>query len=391
MPGNSFGTSFRITTFGESHGNALGVVMDGLPAGLKITPHDIEYELYFRRPGKEYTSQRLEEDKVEILSGLFNGKTTGSPLAVIVKNVDVDSTPYESMRFTPRPGHADLPFILKYGIENWDYRGGGRASGRETVSRVIAGSIAKKLLLLKGTYIFSCIRSLGMKEISGSIQLHEVIKAKCRKVRACKMDYEKEFEDLLYGLIRSGDSVGAVVETRIVNPPIGLGEPVFDKIKADLAKAVMSIPGVVGFEYGLGFEASKKRGSDILDEIVLKGKRVGLRNNFSGGILGGITTGEEIVFRSAFKPTSSIKRPQKTLDIRLMEERTIIIEGRHDPCIAIRGTSVVEAMAAVVLLDHSITSHIIPSDRLSDEDSELIERRWEGYKRLCMPMAGSQY
>ncbi len=388
MTGNSFGKMFRITTFGESHGNAVGVVIDGVPAGLPISHDDIEYELRFRRPGSIYASQRFESDKVEILSGVFNGRTTGMPIAIIVRNTDVDSSYYEEIKYTPRPGHADLPYILRYGFENWDYRGGGRASGRETVARVIAGAIAKKLLLLLDTWIAGCIKSLGDIEIEGETSFDDALKARCSQLRPCSIGYEKIFGELIESVITSGDSVGGIVEVIVKNPPMGLGEPVFDKIKADLAKAIMSIPGVTGFEIGLGFKYAKHLGSEVMDEIIVRDGKVGWRYNYAGGILGGITTGEPIIFRCAFKPTSSIKKPYKTIDIRTYEERSVVIRGRHDPCIAIRGVSVVESMTAIVFVDHAIRSGLISPVKISDSDARAVEDRWKRYREICMHMEG---
>jgi chorismate synthase (EC 4.2.3.5) len=311
MPGNTFGGMLRITTFGESHGAALGVVIDGVPAGLPLSEDDIAFELSFRRPGRLYVSSRREEDKPEILSGIFNGRTTGAPIAVIVRNVDIISKPYEEIRHKPRPGHADLPYIMRYGYENWDYRGGGRASARETVARVIGGAIAKKLLMLTDTWVAGHLRSLGPFEIDITPSFEEILCSRNSPVRACRKDIEKIYEEMIMQAMKEGDSYGGVVEVIAKNPPAALGEPVFDKIKADLAKAIMSIPAVVGFEYGLGFKASRMRGSEASDEIVVRDGRLRWRYNYSGGILGGITTGEDIVIRCAFKPTSSIRKPQK--------------------------------------------------------------------------------
>ncbi|MEM4501869.1 MAG: chorismate synthase [Ignisphaera sp.] len=385
MPGNSFGRFFKITTFGESHGPAVGVVIDGVPAGLPISIDDIEIELRLRRPGKAFTSPRREVDRVEIISGIFNGRTTGAPITVIVRNIDVDSSYYEEIKYTPRPNHADIPYIIKYGYENWDYRGGGRASGRETVARVIAGALAKKLLMLSNTLVLGCIKSIGPISTEDNISFNDLVHARCSPLRACKPEAESKFAEVLRNAINDGDSYGGVVEVHVLNPPMGLCEPVFDKIKADLAKSVMSIPGVTGFEYGLGFNYAKKRGSEVADEVFIENGRIRWRYNYAGGILGGITTGEEIVIRCAFKPTSSIRFPQKTVDIRSFEEKTISIRGRHDPCIAIRGVAVVEAMVAITLVDHSIRANVIPAVRLSDKDVETIQERWERYKSLCKP------
>ena len=390
MPGNSFGKLFRVTTFGESHGPLIGVVIDGVPACLPISEDDINYELSFRRPGSRYTSRRSEEDRARIVSGVFNGRTTGAPLTIVIENKDVDSSYYEKIRYTPRPNHADLAYIFRYGFENWDYRGGGRASGRETVARVAAGAVAKKLLMLLNTEIAACIDCMGPIRISERIGFEDAKCAKCLETRACKKEYDKVFAKLLDEVTRDGDSVGATVKVFVNNVPRGLGEPVFDKIKADLAKAILSIPGVIGFELGIGFEAATKRGSEVSDELIVIGNEIHWKHNFYGGILGGITTGEQIVFRCVFKPTSSIRKPIKTVDIRTLEEKYIVVEGRHDPCIAIRGVSVVEAMTAIVLVDHAMRSGLIPTTKLSQRDSEIISERWERYKRLCMHGEASQ-
>ncbi len=390
MPGNSLGKIYRLTTFGESHGPSVGVVIDGVPAGLSLSVDDIRFELEFRRPGRLYVSGRREKDEPEILSGIFNGRTTGAPIAVIVKNSDVISSLYEEIRYKPRPGHADLPYIMKYGYENWDYRGGGRASARETVSRVIAGAIAKKLLMLTDTWIAGHLKSLGPEELNEQISFDEALCSKYSPVRAGKKDLEAKYEDLIRKATQDGDSYGGIAEVIIRNPPIGLGEPVFDKLKADLAKAIMSIPAVVGFEYGLGFKMAKMKGSEANDEIIRKDNRLGWRYNNAGGILGGLTNGEDIILRCAFKPTSSIRKPQKTVDLRNLEETTISVIGRHDPAVAIRGVTVVEAMVAIVLADHALRAGVIPTVRLSEEQAKIIEERWRRYVNSCKPMEGSQ-
>lgn len=391
MPGNTFGGMLRITTFGESHGRAVGVVIDGVPAGLPISEDDIEFELSLRRPGGPYVSPRREEDKPQIVSGVFNGRTTGAPIAIVIANVDVDSEPYEEIRFKPRPGHADLPYIMKYGWENWDYRGGGRASARETVARVAAGAVAKKLLAITSTFVAGHLRSLGPYEIDFEPSFEEVLCSRRSPVRACRSDVERLFIKAIEEVVKERDSLGGVVEVYVKNPPPGLGEPVFDKIKADLAKALMSIPGVVGFEYGLGFKASKMRGSQVADEIVLKdGGRLGWRYNMSGGILGGLTTGEDIVVRCAFKPASSIGRPLKTVDLRTMEEVELTIEGRHDPAIAVRGVAVAEAMVALVLADHALRAGVISPTRLTRREVEALEENWRRYREACGPSRESR-
>jgi chorismate synthase len=384
MPGNSFGKIFKVTTFGESHGVLIGVVVDGVPAGLPLTEDDINFELKFRRPGALYTSPRIEEDKARIVSGVLNGRTTGAPIAIVVENRDVDTSYYEEIKYTPRPNHADMAYIFRYGFENWDYRGGGRASGRETVARVAAGAIAKKLLMLIGTQVASCVESIGEATIDGDIDFENALKSRLLSTRACRKEYDEKFRALLELISSEGDSVGAVIRGIVIDVPRGLGEPVFDKVKADLAKAMFSIPGVVGFEIGLGFNAALKRGSEVMDEIVVMNGDIRWKKNIYGGILGGVTTGEPIVFRVAFKPTSSLKKPVRTVDLRTMKEVEIVVKGRHDPCIGIRGAAVVEAMAALVLVDHAMRSGLIPTTKLSQKDIEIISERWERYRRCLL-------
>jgi chorismate synthase len=387
MPGNSFGKLFRVTTFGESHGPLIGVVIDGVPAGLPLTEDDINFELQFRRPGGPYTSQRAEEDRARIVSGVMNGRTTGAPITIVIENRDVDSSYYEDLRFTPRPNHADMAYIFKYGLENWDYRGGGRASGRETVARVTAGAVAKKLLMLLGTHVATCVESMGGETISSEISFEDALKSRSLPTRACKKEFDERFRSLLKRVISEGDSVGAIVRGLAIGVPRGLGEPVFDKVKADLAKAMLSIPGVIGFEIGLGFTAAMKKGSEVADELIVVNGDVRWKRNVYGGILGGITTGEPIVFRVAFKPTSSIKKPMKTIDLRTMTQVEVVVRGRHDPCIGIRGAAVVEAMTALVLVDHAMRACLIPTTRLSQRDAEVITDRWERYRRWVLGQA----
>lgn len=383
MPGNSFGKMFRITTFGESHGPVVGVVIDGVPAGLPLSKEDVKFELSFRKPGGPFVSRREEVDEPEVLSGVYEGRTTGAPVTIIVKNVDVDSSSYEEIRYKPRPGHADFTYIKKYGYENWDYRGGGRSSARETVSRVAASALAKKLLMLTNTWVAGHLISLGSVELNCSVSFEEILCSKYSPLRCSKKDLEVKFKELIKSALAEGNSYGGVVEVIAINPPVGLGEPVFDKIKADLAKAIMSIPAVVGFEYGLGFKAAKMKGSEVNDEIVKKGNSIGFRYNTSGGILGGITTGEPIVVRCAFKPTSSTKIPSKTIDLRTNETTLVSASGRHDPAVAIRGVSIVEAMVSLVLVDHAIRAGVIPPVKLNAEDIEEIEKNWRRYMSSC--------
>ncbi len=389
MPGSSFGKAFKVTTFGESHGPAVGVVIDGVPAGMPLSKEDVEFELSFRRPGRLFVSGRREKDEPELLSGVFNGKTTGSPIAILVRNTDVISSLYEEIRNNPRPGHADLPFIFKYGYENWDYRGGGRSSARETVGRVAAGAIAKKLIMHEGTMIAGYLKSLG-PITSNAKDFRSALCSKYSPVRAPDKETEEAYEKLVKEATVEGDSYGGIAEIIVDNVPRGLGEPVFDKIKADLAKAIMSIPATMGFEYGLGFRASSMKGSETNDEIVKSDGEIRWANNLAGGILGGITNGERIVFRCAFKPTSSIRKPQTTVNLKTGEKSTISVKGRHDPAVAIRGVTVAESMTAIVLADHMLRNGNINPSKISQEEADVIQGNWEVYMKECTRMQESQ-
>ena len=365
MAGNTFGRVFRVTTFGESHGVALGVIVDGCPAGLELSEEDIQKELDRRRPGMHrLTSQRAERDRVKILSGVFQGKTLGTPICMIIYNEDVDSKPYERIKYKPRPNHADLTYYLKY--RHYDYRGGGRASGRETVARVAAGAIAKKLL-----------SKIGIKILAYTVEIHG-IKAKVPKdVKEIEENIEKNFircpdleaakimEEEIEKAFNEGDSLGGIVEVQILNVPRGLGEPVFDKLEADLAKAIMSIGSIKGVEFGLGFEFSKRRGSEVLDEFYIEGNRIKTYTNYSGGILGGISNGMPIIIRAVVKPTPSIRnRKIKTIDLLEMKETEIEITGRHDPCIVPRVIPVIESMVAITIADHALRAGYINPNTL---------------------------
>lgn len=381
---SSIGKSFVVTTFGESHGKAMGVVIDGVPAGLRLNADDLVFELKYRRTGSYLVSGRRENDEPEIVSGVYEGRTTGSPIAVLFRNSDAISSLYSEVSHKPRPGHADLTFINKYGRENWDYRGGGRSSARETISRVAAGAIAKKLLMIVPTYVMGHLKSIGPVSASEPVSPEQSLSSKRYMTRAPDDDTDRRYTQIIMDSMKSGDSYGGLVEAYAINPPASLGEPVFDKLKADLAKAVMSMPAATGFEYGMGFNASGMKGSEAADEIVLKeGNRLGLRRNLSGGMLGGISTGEDIIIRCSLKPTSSIRTPARTIDLDTMEPAEISVKGRHDPVVAVRGVSVVEAMMAITLADHSLQSGVIPHSRISTEESGLIEQRWAEYRSRC--------
>ncbi len=382
MPGNSFGLLFRITTFGESHGLAIGVVVDGVPAGLPLSKDDIWLELKLRRPGQYLTSPRRESDEPEIVSGVFNGRTIGTPVTIVIRNRDVVSSYYDDIRFKPRPLHGDLPAYMKYGVDSWDYRGGGRLSARETAARVAAGAIAKKLLCARGVIVVSYLYSVGNLKLRRRPQtIEEALRARLSTIKCPDPDLEREAISLLKDVQESGDSVGGVVETMVFNVPPGLGEPVFDKLKADLAKAMLSIPGCLAFELGEGIELSKMRGSEIDEAIIVKNGVLRWEKNIQGGIIGGLSTGEVIRFRVYFKPTSSIKRPLRTVDLQTYRETTVMVRGRHDPCIAVRAVPVVEAMTAIVLVDHMMRAGYISTDKLTLQEVKNIEKYWNLYRK----------
>lgn len=323
MTGNTFGNRLKITTWGESHGPAIGVVIDGCPAELKLTKKEIQKELDRRKPGQsKLTTKRLEADKVEILSGVFEGKTTGTPISLMVRNTDKRSKDYEKIKNLYRPGHADYTYDAKYGLR--DYRGGGRASARETVGRVATLAVVKKLIpKIKIT----------AKLIEPNLKAIETVK-------------------------KQGNSIGGLIECIIKNVPAGLGSPVFNKLDARLAQAMLSIPGTKGFEIGSGFKSVKMKGSENNDEFILKKGKIMTKTNNAGGILGGISNGMDIIFRVAFKPTSSIAKKQHTVDNK-GKKKIIEVKGRHDPCIALRAAPIVEAMAALVLADEYLIQKTI--------------------------------
>lgn len=350
MSGNSFGTLFRMTTWGESHGDALGVVIDGCPAGLLLDESDVQKELDLRRPGQsDITTPRKEEDKAMILSGVFQGKTTGAPISIIVYNKDVDSGKYEALRNTPRPGHADLTYQLKYGFRDW--RGGGRSSARETIGRVAAGAVAKKILGLAGIEVIGHVIELGGIHAK-AVDISEIRENREKNpVRCADMDAALQMEAMIHAARGEGDSVGGIVEIIGLGVPPGVGEPVFDKLSADLAKGLMSIGSVKGVEIGLGFRSSLVKGSQMNDPICMKDGRPSMPSNNAGGILGGISSGEPIICRIAVKPTPSILKEQRTIDLGTMTDTRIKITGRHDPSIPPRIVPVAEAMVALVLVD----------------------------------------
>jgi len=357
--GNTFGRLFRVTTFGESHGGGVGVVIDGCPPNIELSEAHIQSDLNRRRPGQsKITTQRKEGDQCEILSGVFEGKTLGTPIAILVRNKDARPDDYSEIAEKFRPSHADFTYEAKYGIRNW--QGGGRASARETVGRVAAGAVAKKILSM----LYSEFEILAYVT-----QIHEVVAKVDRSVVRAK-EIEKnivrcpdaEAADKMVSLIEEvrgqGDSVGGSIECVIRGAPSGLGEPVFDKLEADLAKAMLSIPATKGFEIGSGFAATRMRGSQHNDPFEMRGGRVRATSNNSGGVQGGISNGEEIYFRVAFKPTATIAHEQKTVTSS-HEQTQLAARGRHDPCVIPRAVPIVEAMAALVLCDHALRQRAI--------------------------------
>jgi chorismate synthase len=345
------GKLFQVSFFGESHGKCVGVIIEGCPPGIKVSIEEINSELEKRKPGSSiYVSPRKEEDKVEILSGIFNNFTTGFPVSLVVYNKDVISSFYEKIRNTPRPSHADYVATIKYFGYN-DYRGGGIFSGRLTLPMVIAGYFAKKILNKYGIEIYSYLKSVGPYECNPSI---EEVKENTYKspLRFPDLSKIEEIEKYLIDIIKEGDTVGGIIETIALNLPVGLGEPPIDTLDGDLAKALFAIPAVKGVEFGSGFKLAKMKGSEANDPYAIKdGKIITLKNN-SGGILGGISNGMPLIHRVVLKPASSIRKKQKTVDLEKMEETEIVVEGRHDPCIAIRAVPVVESVTAIVLADH---------------------------------------
>ena len=353
MSGNSFGHMFRITTWGESHGRAVGVVVDGCPAGLALSTEDIQRELDRRRPGQSRASTaRREEDRVEILSGLFQDRTTGTPISLLVWNRDADSSAYDLLQNRPRPGHADYTYQIKYGIR--DHRGGGRASARETVGRVAGGAVARKLLGQWNIKIAAYVTELGGIEADipplDLMQLASL--AEANAVRCPDQAAAERMLKRLETVRKEGDSLGGMVEIVAEGVPAGLGEPVFDKLDGDLARALMSIGAVKAVEIGAGMGCAGLKGSEMNDPLLWREGGVVFDSNRAGGILGGISTGEPIVCRIAVKPTPSIGKRQKTVDLAGYEAAEIEIKGRHDPAIPPRIVPVAESMVALVLADH---------------------------------------
>jgi chorismate synthase len=350
MP-NSFGTLFTITTWGESHGTGVGVVIDGCPPNLPVSVEEIQVELDRRRPGQsDIVTPRKEEDKVEILSGLYEGRTTGTPISLWVKNADARPSAYDEMKEKFRPSHADYTYQTKFGLR--DPRGGGRSSARETIGRVAAGAIAKKILVLAGAVeVRAFLTRVHDIEMPPLAEFPSLAAVEASPVRCPHPETATRMIERIKAVRSQGDSVGGVIECRVRGLPVGLGEPVFDRLEADLAKAMLSLPATKGFEVGSGFAGTLLKGSEHNDPFVMREGRVRTTSNHSGGVQGGISNGEELVFRVAFKPTATILQSQKTVDVH-GHDTELLARGRHDPCVVPRAVPIVEAMAALVLLDH---------------------------------------
>lgn len=360
MGGSTIGERFVAVSFGESHGRCVGIIVDGCPAGLPLQEADIQPLLDLRKPGQSIIStQRKEEDKVEILSGIFNGFTTGAPICMLIWNVDSDAKPYEMIKNIPRPGHADYPAMIKYGGFA-DYRGSGRFSGRLTATLVMAGAVAAKLLKM----------TLGIETVAytteiGGVRAHDVTKENIvtrydNEVRCPDSQAAQSMKEAILQARKSGDSLGGIIECISSGLPVGMGEPIFASLESDLSRALFSIPAVKAVEFGSGFAGTKMRGSENNDTYMIKNGKVITKTNNAGGILGGLSNGMPIVVRIGFKPAASVAKPQETLDISSNEQSNLIVPGRHDPCVVPRAPPVVESVVSMVLADHAIRSGLIP-------------------------------
>jgi chorismate synthase len=356
---NSFGVLFRITSFGESHGGHIGIIIDGCPAGLKLSIEDVQREVDKRKPAAEAgQTAREETDEVEIISGVFKGHTTGAPIGLWVRNTDTDSSNYEQIRFLPRPGHADYTAYRKYGGFN-DYRGGGRFSGRVTVALVMAGAVAKKLL-----------NQIGIEVLAHAIQIGEIKAGETSPEEIRRNVYQNPFrcadieslESISCAIdqaAREGDSLGGIIEGLALNLPVGIGEPYFDTLEGEIAKGLFAIPAIKGVEFGAGFAVAGTRGSENNDKWIIKHGKVMTATNNAGGIVGGISNGMPLIVKAAVKPVPSIARQQETVDIKQMKNSELTIKGRHDVCIVPRAVIVVESMIAVTLSDFALRAGIL--------------------------------
>jgi chorismate synthase len=361
LAGNSIGKEFTVTTFGESHGKIVGVVVDGCPAGLLLSEADIQVELDRRIPADpKIVSARIEKDVAKILSGAFNGFTTGAPIALMVENREVDSSDYEAIKNLPRPGHADYPAHVRYGGFQ-DYRGGGRFSGRVTVALIMAGAIAKKLLSRFDVDVLAYTRAVGKVKSDKKFSAEEIRKNRYAAATRCPdLACAERMEQAIVDARKEGESIGGIVECLALNVPVGVGEPLFDSLDADLAKALFNVPAVKGVEFGLGFAIAELKGSDSNDAYKMKNGKVATTTDNMGGVLGGLSNGMPIMMGVAIKPTPSVGKAQKTINLSTMEDASLTIKGRHDPCVVPKAVPAVESAVAITLADHMIRAGFIP-------------------------------
>lgn len=365
MPSNTLGSNFSLLSFGESHGKCIGTVVDGCPAGLQLSESDIQPILDLRKPGQSViTTQRREEDAVTILSGVFNGYTTGAPICMIIWNKDSDSSSYDIFRSKPRPGHADYTGFIKYGGFN-DYRGSGRFSGRLTATIVMGGAIALKILKkYLNIEVISYTKSIGDINLDTSEISFQSLRdfRYANDVRCPDETTAQKMRDSILAARRDGDSLGGVIECVVQNVPAGLGEPIFESMESEISRGLFSIPAVKGVEFGSGFFGSSVRGSRNNDPFIMdpQSNTIRTKSNNSGGILGGISDGMPITFRVAFKPAASIPKPQKTVDLESLSESDLIVGGRHDPCVVPRAPPVVDSIAGIILLDNCLKCNLVP-------------------------------
>jgi chorismate synthase len=361
LAGNSIGKEFTVTSFGESHGKIIGVVVDGCPAGLPLSEADIQVELDRRIPAEpKIVSGRIEKDAAKILSGVFNGFTTGAPIALMVENKEVDSSDYQAIKDLPRPGHADYPARVKYGGFQ-DYRGGGRFSGRVTVALIMAGAIAKKLLSRFDVDVLAYTTAVGKVKTDKKFTAAEIRKNRYAAATRCPdLACAERMEQAIVNARKEGDSVGGIVECLVLNVPVGVGEPMFNSLDADLAKALFNVPAVKGVEFGLGFGVAELKGSENNDAYVMQSGKVATATDNAGGILGGLSNGMPIMMRIAIKPTSSIDKEQKTVNLSTLKDADLSVKGRHDPCVIPKAVPAVESAVAITLVDHMIRAGFIP-------------------------------
>lgn len=360
LPGNSIGQRMILTSFGESHGRCVGAVLDGCPAGLELDESDIQQMLEYRRPGQSgITTQRKEGDVVEIISGIFRGYTTGAPITMIIWNQDQRSGDYDELKRKLRPGHSDFPAMIKYGTYN-DIRGGGRFSGRLTATHVMGGAVARKLLSVTlGIKTYSYTAQIGNISINKNITKKMINTIYKNDVRCPDTKTASRMRDAIMAARKKGDSLGGIIESITTNIPVGLGEPIFNSLESELSRAIFSIPSVKGVEFGSGFAGSSLHGSENNDLYVIKNGTIRTRTNNSGGILGGISNGMPITMRVAFKPASSIAKPQKTIDIKTRRAATLAVKGRHDPCVVPRAPPVVDSLVSLTLADQALIGGFI--------------------------------